>query len=226
MRSTRKTIIAVTAAAALGIAGCADGSDLGPGSQPDPAPVQDDDAEDAEPAGAETDESEGEAPDGLDVTDGEAADNDWQYIEEFDEPFVWEDAGLRVSITGIGLSDVTSDEVPSEVTDFIEEDTQTVLVLEMTVSNDSGTQVDFYPSQGTVQILREQLEADLWFSDSIAGSDWRDGVDDSGQVFWMLSTPFEEAVAAGELTYLTSSVWDADFEEVTSGAEITVTWER
>lgn len=46
------------------------------------------------------------------------------------------------------------------MTDFLEDDTQTVVVLEMTASNDSGETINFYPNQGTMQLGREQVDAD------------------------------------------------------------------
>lgn len=227
--SHTRTLVAAVAAAALALAGCADTDEFGPGSQPDPA----EQAEETEDADAPEDEpaedagSEDEAPDELAVEEDEEADTDgWRYVEEFDEPFVWEENGVRLSVTGIGLTDVTADEVPSDVTDFLDDDAQVVVVLEMTASNDSGQVIDFYPGQGTIQLLREQLDSDLWFTDSIAGFDWRDGVDDSGQVFWvMTNTSYEEAVAAGELDYTTSTIYASeDFEEVAPGVELTITW--
>jgi hypothetical protein len=219
-------MIAATAAAALVLAGCSDTSDFGPESEPDAA-EQPEDVEDegtAEPA--EEAESEVDASEELDVDEEEVATGDWRYVEEFDEPFVSEENGVRLSITGIGLTDVTSDEVPTDVTDFLDDGAQVVVVLEMTASNDSGQVIDFYPDQGTIQLLREQVDADLWFSDSIAGFEWRDGVDDSGQVFWVLtSTSYEDAVQAGQLDYATSPVFSSEeFEEVAGSAELTITW--
>jgi hypothetical protein len=219
------------AAAALVLAGCGDTDDFGPGSAPDAGEQQGDtdaatEGTDAD-AGADDDvEGEGEAPDELEIDEDDAADVSWRYVEEFDEPFVWEENGVRLSITGVGLTDATSDEIPSDVAEFLDDGAQVVVVLEMTASNDSGQEIDFYPSQGTIQLLREQLEADLWFSDNFAGSEWRDGVDDSGQVFWQLTnTSYEDALQAGELTYTTSSVFSTeDFEEVAGGAEVTVNW--
>ena len=221
-----RTMLATTATAALVLAGCADTGDFGPGSEPDPAEQPDETDEDDAAEPEEEAGEEGEAPEELDVDEEEAASDDWRYVEEFDDPFVWEDNGVRLSITGIGLTDVTSDEVPSDVTDFLDDGAQVVVVLEMTASNDSGQVIDFYPGQGTIQVLREQVEADLWFTDSIAGFDWRDGVDDSGQVFWVLTTTsYEDAVQAGELVYIASPVFSSeDFEEVAGSAELTVTW--
>lgn len=219
-------MIAATAAAILVLAGCSDTSDFGPESEPDAA-EQPEDAEDvgtAEPA--EEADSEVAAPEELDVDEEEVATDDWRYVEEFDEPFVWEENGVRLSITGIGLTDATSGEVPTDVTDFLDDGAQVVVVLEMTASNDSGQTIDFYPDQGTIQLLREQVDADLWFSDSIAGFDWRDGVDDSGQAFWVLTnTSYEDAVQAGQLDYATSPVLSSEeFEEVAGSAELTITW--
>lgn len=222
-------VIAATAAAALVLAGCSDTSDFGPESEPDAA-EQPEDAEEAEDEGtgepAEEVESEVDASEELDVDEEEVATDDWRYVEEFDEPFVWEENAVRLSITGIGLTDATSDEVPTDVTDFLDDGAQVVVVLEMTASNDSGQTIDFYPDQGTIQLLREQVDADLWFSDSIAGFDWRDGVDDSGQVFWVLTnTSYEDAVQAGQLDYAASPVFSSEeFEEVAGSAELTITW--
>jgi hypothetical protein len=229
--SFARHLAVATAAAALVLAGCGNTDNFGPGSAPDTAEQQDDtdaatDSADADTGVDDDAEEEGEAPDELVVDEEDASDVSWRYVEEFDEPFVWEENGVRLSITGVGLTDATSDEIPSDVAEFLEDGAQVVVVLEMTASNDSGQAIDFYPSQGTIQLLREQVEADFWFSDSFAGSEWRDGVDDSGQVFWQLtSTSYDDALQAGELTYTTSTVFSTeDFEEVAGGAEITVTW--
>jgi hypothetical protein len=235
MRRTR--LLAATFAATLVAAGCGETDDLSPGSDPDPAPSDeadhdaDDEADGDEPADGEDaaeDPAEGdvEAADELEADEDDAEQAGWQYVEEFDEPHVWEENGLRLSVTGIGFNDATSDELPSEVAEFLEDDAQVVVVLEMTISNDTGETVDFFPSQGQIQLLREQVDADLWFSDNLAGTDWRDGVDDDGQVMWLLSrTGFDEAVAAGELAYTASGAFSAeDFDNVTSDVDMTIEW--
>jgi hypothetical protein len=219
------------AGAALVLSGCGATDDLGPGSDPDPAvDTATSEANDGEPTteetedGEESDEASG-ASDEVAAEDSDEADTDWQYVEEFDEPVVWEEEGVRLSITGVGINDVTSDQVPSEVTEFLEDDAQTVVVLEMTVSNDSGQVLNFFPDQGQIQVLREQGEPDFWFSDSVAGSDWPDGVDDDGQIFWVLtSTEWQDAVDAGELTYRADGAFTADFDRFTSDVEVPITW--
>lgn len=221
--------VAAVGAALLLVSACSDTSEFGAGSEPDPAPQEttdvEDEADDAADSGdAVGDADQAEAAEEL-AADEEESDEDFRFVVQFDEPFVHEDGGIRLSITGLGITDATSDQMPSDVAEFLDDGVTTVLVLEMTASNDSGEQVNFYPDQGTIQVLREQVEADLWFSDSVAGMDWRDGVDSNGQVFWMLSSPFEDVVAAGELAYVASAPHDSEsWDNVADDFELTVTW--
>ncbi|WP_458115887.1 hypothetical protein [Arthrobacter sp. D2-10] len=171
-------------------------------------------------------EASEEAAEELDADESEASEEDWRFVEKFAEPFVWEDSGVRLSITGVGITDATSSEVPAEVSQVLGEDTQTVVVLEMTASNDTGQVINFFPGQGTIQLLREQITSEIFLSDSIAGNDWRDGVDGDGQVFWALqNTSFREAVDAGELTFISSAASSTeDFQSLTAEVEIAVSW--
>ena len=218
--SHARRLAATAAATALVLSACGDASELAPDSDPDPAPQEDSD--DDEPDDPVADD---EPDDELADVDEEDADDLWQFVEEFDDPFVHEDAGVRLSITGLAISDVTSDEIPADVVEFLDESTRTALVLEMTASNDSGSQIDFFPAQGEIQIGREQVEPDLWFTESLAGIDMRDGVDDTGQVFYELEQSYDDAVSEGALTYVASDPVDEDFQTVAEGFEIEVTWD-
>ncbi|WP_323959741.1 hypothetical protein GC088_14590 [Arthrobacter sp. JZ12] len=213
------TYLAVATAVALATGGCGNTESLGPGSERDPAPQR----ESASVAAPE--EAQEEAAEELEADEAEASDEEWRFVEEFAEPFVWEEGGVRLSVTGIGITDATSPEVPAEVSELLGEETQAVVVLEMTASNDTGQVVNFFPGQGSIQLLREQVDAELFLSDSIAGNDWRDGVDGDGQVFWSLqNTPFKEAVEAGELTFVAGGASSQEFATITDDVEITVTW--
>jgi hypothetical protein len=222
MKQARKTLALV--AGLVLVAGCGDGSELGPGSERDTAPQPEPAASDD--GAGETDETDADAPDELDVDD-DSDTREWQFATSFDTPFVWDDSGVRLSVTGLGINDATHPDLPGEVAEFLDGGVQTIVVLEMTASNDSGQTIDFYPDQGQIQLGREQVDADLWFTDPIAGFDWRDGVDDDGQVFWMLkNTSFEDAVGAGELTFLASAAFSSDaFDPVTDAVEVAVTWD-
>lgn len=208
----------------FGVAACGDTEEFGPGSEPDPAVASELPSQGAtEEATAE--EAPEEVADELEADEEEASDEEWRFVEEFSTPVVWEEAGVRLSVTGVGITDATSSEVPSEVTGLIGEDALAVVVLEVTASNDTGEVVNFYPGQGTIQVLREQVDADLLLTDSIAGSDWRDGVDSDGQVFWVLeNTSFTDVVESGELTFLASAASSADYQSLTSDVEVAVTW--
>jgi hypothetical protein len=223
-----RSVLASCAAAALVLA-CADASELGAGSERDPAEQEETseaEPEQAEPEGAEPEEPEGDAPDDLEVDEEAANGEAWQFVEAFDDPFVWEEGGVRLSITGIGINDAAHPDVPSDVAEFLDDGVETIVVLEMTASNDSGQTINFYPDQGTIQLLREQVEPDFLFTDSIAGYEWRDGVDDDGQVFWMLmNTSFDDAVAAGELTFVTGAPHDSEsWDDIAGPVEMQVTW--
>jgi hypothetical protein len=209
-----RIVVALSAVFALVLTGCPDAGELAPDTEPDPAPVEEDEPD--------VDEEADEAAEELVEDEGEA----WQHLVEFDDPIVWEDSGVRLSFTGIGLNDVTHDDAPSDVVEFLDEDVITLIVVELTASNDSGTTIDFFPAQGEIHVGREQVESDLLLTDSFAGMDWRDGVDDTGMVVWALTqTSFEEAIELGELVYTASAPFDADtFDEVAAPVEVTVTW--
>lgn len=210
--------LTATGVALLLAAGCGDTDDLGPGSEPDPAPQ-----EEAEDAAAPEEAAEEDAPDELDIDEDDGIE-EGQFLEEFDEPVVYESNGVRLSITGIGFTSMDSPVVDDDTRDFLEDDTETLLALEMTVSNDAGEEINLFANQGTIQIGRQQVEADLWFSDSFAG-EMRDGVDDDGMVIWQLTTPFDELVELGELTYVASAPSSNEtFESIAEDIELQVTW--
>lgn len=197
---------------------CADTDDLGPGTEPDPA-----EQEDQEPDEVEDQESE-EPVEDLEPDEDEQAEGILR--QELDDPVVYEDSGVRLSVTGVGLSSMDSPEADESLGDFVEDDTQTVLALEMTASNDSGGMVDFYPDQGTVHVGREQVEADLFLSESVGGADMRDGVDNNGLVIWQLTAPYDEVVAEGQLTFAASAPVDSEsFDRVGGEVELTVEWD-
>lgn len=208
--------IASALAAVLLLTACGDTDDLGPGTEPDPAEQEDQEPEDTEEAEEPVEDLE---PDEDEQAEGILR-------QELDDPVVYEDSGVRLSITGVGLSSMDSPEVDESLGDFVEDDTQTVLALEMTASNDSGAMVDFYPDQGTVHVGREQVEADLFLSESVGGADMRDGVDNNGLVVWQLTAPYDEVVAEGQLTFAASAPVDSEsFDQVGGEVELTVEWD-
>jgi hypothetical protein len=191
-------------AASLAIAGCLDGSDLGPGA-----------SEGSDPTATE-------AGSPSDVTRDE-----WQFARELEEPESWEENGITVEVTGISINDATHPDLPSRVGDFLDDDVQTVVVLEVAVANDSGESISFNPNQGTLMVVREQTNADLWFTDNFAGSEMLDGTDDGGQVFWMFKdTSFEDAIANEQLTYIARPAKTSEEgEELTGEVELVIRWD-
>lgn len=221
---------AVLAAGALIVAGCGDTDEPSPDSELDPAAVDETDIEEATIDDLEPDDAE-PASDDLDGPEG--ADGD-QYIEEFEDPFVAEESGVRLSVIAVIINNVTED-FRAATRDRHDDDTQTELVLEMTASNDAGNAVDFYPSQGTLQLDGEQVEPfEVWmvsYSESnddleFAGRRFRDGDRDSAVVSWQLKAPYDEVVAAGELTLSVDGAVDPEtLDSVTSDMELVVTWD-
>ena len=221
---TKLRYFAAASVALLLAGGCVDSDDLGPGSEQVETPQEtDDEQEVTAPPEATVEEAE-------DVTDDLAADEAEEQVEnqlivEFDDPFVWEEAGIRLAVTGVGITDATSDDVTEDIRNFLDEGTETVVVLAMQVSNDSGEAINLYANQGEIQVGREQVDADLFLSDSFAGSDMRDGVDDDGQVFWSLRSPWEEVIDHGELDLIISGPSSSDtFDRLADDIELQVTW--
>lgn len=212
-----RTTVATAAALAL-LTGCADTDGMGAGTDPDPAPQEDSDDD-------QDDEEADEAADDLDVDEDDDSPME-QTIHEFDDPFVWEEGGVRVSVTGLGINRI-DDDTPADVADWLEDDTNTVVVLDITASNDHGEAINLYLNQGELQVEREQVEADMFLSDSFAGSEMRDGTDDNGEVFWQLTTEYEDVVAAGTLDYVFSGPGNAEtFERIVDGnVEMTIEWD-
>jgi hypothetical protein len=156
VRSITSRAAAALVTGALIVVGCGDTDGMSPGSEPDPAaadePDTDDDTADdpepdTEPESADEPDEADEAepvPDESDADEG--ADDGWQYLEEFDDPIVTEESGVRLSLTGLGINDVTTGDIDADVREFLDDGTQTLVVLEMTASNDSGGSIDFYPN--------------------------------------------------------------------------------
>lgn len=220
----RLRYLAATSAALMLAAGCADTENLGPQSEQVETP-QETDAEQDETAASEATADEAEDPAEEPAADEADAEVENQLIVEFDDPFVWEEAGIRLAVTGIGITDATSDDVGDDIRSVLDEGTETVVVLAMQVSNDSGEAINVYANQGEIQVGREQVEADLFLSDSFAGGDMRDGVDDDGQVFWSLRSAWEEVTELGELDLIISGPSSSDtFDRLADDIELQVTW--
>ena len=223
MKRLTRRAAAVVAAGALIVAGCGDTDEPSPDSELDPAAeettIDDPEPDDAEPASDDLD--------GPENADGD------QYIEEYEEEFVAEESGVRLSVIALIINDVTSEDYANPQVD---DDTQTEVVLEMIASNDAGNAVDFYPSQGTLQLVGEEVEPyQVWqvsYSESaeddeqFAGRRFRDGARDAGLVCWQLQAPYDDVVAAGELTLIVDGAVDPEtLDSVTSDMELVVTWE-
>lgn len=205
------------------LAGCVDTEGMGPGSEPDPAPQADDAEEDA--TDEEETDAEEETDDDLDTDEPDDEEME-QTAQVFDDPFVWEQEGIRISVTGIGINRI-DERTPDDVTRALEDDTNTVLVLDVTASNDHGEAIDLYPSQGEIQVGREQVDAAMWLGDPIAGSGMRDGTDDSGEVFWELTSDYDDVAAEGALDYIVTGPSNAEtYDRVIDGdIELAVEWD-
>src|SRR6056297_1235603 len=106
MRCLTHRSAAVLAAGALIIAGCGDTDEPIPDSELDPAAVDETDIEEATIDDPEPDDAE---PASEDLNGPEHA-NGWQYIEEYEDDFVAEDSGVRLSVITLIINDVTSED--------------------------------------------------------------------------------------------------------------------
>lgn len=198
-------VLVVLAFPALLLAGCFDGSGVAP----------------------QTDELDAERPEDSEPSPSDETRDEWQFALELEEPETWEQEGVRVEVTALTLNDATHEDLPSEVADFLDDDVLTVAVLEIEIANDSGETISFNPNQGTLLIAREQVNADLWFTENFGGSEVMDATDDGGRVFWMFrDTSFDDAVANEQLTYIARPAKVAEEDEaLTDDVEIVVRWD-
>lgn len=221
-----RTYTAIIAAAGLLLAGCGDTDSLSAGSDPSPAeptaedtePSEDDEPEPESPEPQEQEPVEDVAPESDDQAKG-------QLLVDLNSPVVWEEAGVRVAVTGIGFTSLDSPVVDKALLDFVEDDTQTIISLDVTVSNDAGEPVNVYANQGTIQIGRTQQDAAPFLSDSFAG-EMNDGVDDDGLVLFEMSEAYDELVGEGTLLYEAPGPSSAEtYEGVADDVAITVEWD-
>ena len=211
-----------TATALLLTAACADTDTLGPESDADPADQSADDPTDDDAP----DEAEDLGPEDGDDDREDGGSSDEQFLVDFDEAVVWEEDGIRLSVTGLGITDATA-EISADFTDLLEDTTGTVLALEMTASNDHGDTVAFFVDQGQIQVGREQVDASMFLSDPVGGGEMRDGTDNSGRVIWELDAAYDEVLDEGTLDLIISGPSDAEsFERIVEGdVELGVTWD-
>lgn len=209
---------AIALVTVLALTGCGEIEDA-PVAQQEPGQT----ADPSEQASIAEEAAETEAPEDVDELTEDDGPSEGQHRIEFDSPYTYESNGVKLVVDAIQFNDVEN--LEADVTEFLEDDTQTVLVARMQASNDTGKTINFYPNQATLKIGREQVDADMIFSDSFAGMDWLDQTDDEGQVYWQLKTPFEEAIAAGSLILTTSAPHDSEsWDDVGEPVNMTIEW--
>lgn len=110
--------------------------------------------------------------------------------------------------------------------DFLEDDTQTLVSLEMEALNNSDQPFDWYPNQDALVIGDEQIDASLFVSEDVAGDNWQPGVRKEGSVHWESRQPFDQLVQLGSARLLISEAINLEsFERVSDNFEITIRWQ-
>lgn len=176
---------------------------------------------------ADTTEDNGGDAEGGDGAGGDAdAADDGPPGETFelDPPTVYKDGKIRLAVTQIRF--ISRQEAKELDADYIIEDNaKTLVVATFRLSNDSGQKINLYPNQGTLQIGREQRDADLFNSTQDIGGEFNDGVDEVGQVLWQFRTAMPKLLKAGEATYSTGAPHESDnFSDVGEPVDLTIEW--
>ena len=227
----RQLVFSAFAVLVLAVAGCDvddDTTDVDEAAEAEAPEPETEEPATEEPESPEPEPDEPAAEDEEPDSEPDAASE--QFVREFDDPVEWSDDGLELTIHGVGINDLAW--VVQEESDLgmvlDEEDGETVLVLDVEASNNTGAVISWYPDQGEIVLDDEQTEPDLFLSGDVGHTDWEDGTTRHDEIVWVLRTPFDEAVEAGELRYLVSAAHDAEdfMADYGSDADITVEWEQ
>jgi frataxin-like iron-binding protein CyaY len=217
MVKTRLRVFAIAAAAALVLGGCG-----GETAETEPETSADDVADeaatddDADETPEEPTEAAEEPTEAADDAADEAADNllpiETQTIET---------GGFVLTVENLGY--LSRDDLGDDADEVLDDRTQTLLALDLTVENTTEDTLSIYPDQGTLVIGSEQTEAQFWLSDQVGG-DFYGTVTKEGMVFFESSQDGDDIRDLGEVRYLVDGPHDEDLDRTGDDVDATISW--
>lgn len=139
---------------------------------------------------------------------------DWQSFYALTEAAVFETGGVTLEFEGIrfgDLSDAPSDE-REQLEPWLDAGTVGIVILnDVTVSNGSGTSIDFFPDQGTLLIGDTQIDASF-LSPSFTGNTGSilDGAVVTHDILFESPITTTELAPLGSGRYVANGPWDAE----------------
>jgi hypothetical protein len=104
---------------------------------------------------------------------------------------------------------------------------QSFLILTITVENGGEIPIGFFPDQGTALIGSEQVDANFLLSESFTGGGGTilNGASVTNDVYFEVSQPADNVAALGQARYTVSGPFnDASFDSVGEDVDLTVEW--
>ncbi|WP_197046744.1 LptM family lipoprotein [Oceanobacillus salinisoli] len=124
---------------------------------------------------------------------------------------------MEISILGVQTADLEPSESYGEF--FDNKDKVTIVTVAMKAENTSEDTISMYPNQATLTTnAGDQVDADLWLSDSVGG-EFFGPTKKEGEVIFQLDTPAEEIES---IKLIISGAHDENFETVGEDLQIEI----
>lgn len=141
-------------------------------------------------------------------------------------------SGVTLTIDDARVGDLTSlpKDVAEEMAFGLEDpNSQSFLILTITVQNLSEAPVAFYPDQGTALVGSDQIDANFIFPESFTGATGAilDSASVTEDVYFELSQSADDVADLGKARYAVSGPFDDEtFETVGPDVDLTIVWTR
>ena len=139
-------------------------------------------------------------------------------------------SGITLTIDDARVGDLTSlpDDVAEEMAFGLDDpNSQSFLILTITVQNLSEAPVSFFPDQGTSLVGSEQVDANFFFSESFTGLGGAilDGASVTKDVYFELAESADDVAGLGQARYTVSGPFDDEtFDSVDPDVDLTIGW--
>lgn len=214
-------VAALIAGVGIGVAGTSGGDTEPTATTDNSAEIQalQDQIADVE---AERDEALGEL---AALTEGEPADepepveSDELEGTEYPLDVRWEDNGVTLAFDGIGF--VSADSLGDDAWLVLDE-TETLIVLTGSITNNTGKAIEFYPVNGRLVVGDKQFEG---FESSVGdlGGTVEDGVALEGGVVFESTKPLSDYADVTEVRFIGDAAYDTEsWDDVTGAVELTI----
>lgn len=119
---------------------------------------------------------------------------------------------MTITVNKVQLSNIkVSDQSTADMMNVPKDETVGLLVIDLTAENTSTDDITFYPNQSVIVTnTKEQINCDLWFSDSVGG-DFLGQVVKNGQIYFFFSSPADEV---NHIQWRIDSPFDTNYENV------------